>query len=366
MLVGVRDVREYLIYSDEQKKWVLGGSAFNIKSESGRVPRFNREQVAALFRQHTATTGQKVDPEADDDGHNCMIGCVMDITEGQPWCVNRIGYQATHGADKSKSLTADDVLDAMLQVILLRETHLQNLEDNLQDDRVRAVIEPMIAGMESKASPKDLEYCEDLGLIKKTKTGYTIANQIYREVIPRVLTNYPELNIRLLAIDPPFYLDKRGRLDMEKLLKRWKEFYSENIEFWTNITLYKEDAYHLLLFAFLQRVINGGGMIDREYALGKKECDILLRKPYDGGTFATGPVQREAIETKVHRESDSSNIDTFIAKGVEQLVHNYCKRLQIGVGYLLVVDQHRKDPLAARMSEDIKVVDGCTVHVYKM
>jgi len=113
-------------------------------------------------------------------------------------------------------------------------------------------------------------------------------------------------------------------------------------------------------------VVNGGGLIEREYALGKKECDILLRKPYGKGTFATRPVQKEAIETKVHRVSDSSALGTFITKAADQLVNNYCKRLQINQGYLLVVDQHKEGPLAGRMSEETRVVDGCTVYIYYM
>jgi hypothetical protein len=183
-------------------------------------------------------------------------------------------------------------------------------------------------------------------------------------VIPRVLTNIPKLDIHLLKFSPPFYLDADGKLNMSKLMTSWKEFYLKNIEFWTNRGEFEEAGVHLLLFAFLQRVVNGGGIIDREYALGKKECDIHLRKPYKNGTFASGPIQNEAIELKVYRKSNKSALNTFVTKATEQLVNNYCKRPQITHGYLLVVDQHSDAPLASRMREETVEKDGCTVYIY--
>ena len=43
---------------------------------------------------------------------------------------------------------------------------------------------------------------------------------------------------------------------------------------------YKEAGPQLLLQAFLQRIINGGGRIEREYGLGKKRTDLLIIWPY--------------------------------------------------------------------------------------
>ncbi len=44
---------------------------------------------------------------------------------------------------------------------------------------------------------------------------------------------------------------------------------------------YKEAGPHLLLQAFLQRIINGGGRIHREYALGRKRTDLFIEWPLD-------------------------------------------------------------------------------------
>jgi hypothetical protein len=251
---------------------------------------------------------------------------------------------------------------------------------------VRAVIGAMIAGTQFSGTEEDVEYCIDQGLIKKTPTGIIISNKIYKEVIPRVLTSLPQLDTQLQQISPPFYVDKSGKLDMEKLLASWKAFYLQNIRIWDPPTpepkpklkstqkptpkpepkseFFREAAVHLLLFAFLQRVINGGGTLDREYAINRDECDIVLKKPYNNGTFATGPIQEEAIELKVWRKSNKTILDTFVKKGIDQLVNKYCKPLQITCGYLLVVDQHTDAPLASRMREETVEKDGCTVYIY--
>ena len=55
---------------------------------------------------------------------------------------------------------------------------------------------------------------------------------------------------------------------MNLLLKGFQEFWRENSEIWTERFEYKEAAPHLILQAFLQRVINGGAHILREFASG--------------------------------------------------------------------------------------------------
>ena len=62
------------------------------------------------------------------------------------------------------------------------------------------------------------------------------------------------------------------------------------------------------LQAFLQRIVNGDGRIEREYGLGRRRMDLLLLWPYPGG------VQRAVIESKILRQQPEETI----AKGLEQ------------------------------------------------
>ncbi|MDR0544779.1 MAG: hypothetical protein LBG30_05485, partial [Odoribacteraceae bacterium] len=73
----------------------------------------------------------------------------------------------------------------------------------------------------------------------------------------------------------PRYL-KDGRIDMDYLMSDFQQFWRENSEIWIERYEYKEAAAHLVLMAFLQRVVNGGGQIAREMASGTGRLDICL------------------------------------------------------------------------------------------
>jgi hypothetical protein len=49
-----------------------------------------------------------------------------------------------------------------------------------------------------------------------------------------------------------------------------------------------------MFMMFLQRIVNGGGFIGREYGIGRGRIDLLVRK-----LCGNGLVQRAAIELKV-------------------------------------------------------------------
>jgi hypothetical protein len=69
-------------------------------------------------------------------------------------------------------------------------------------------------------------------------------------------------------------------------------FWRQHGEPLLNSASYHEIAPHLVLMAFLHRVINGGGTLDREYAIGSDRMDLCLRY----GAVTLG------IELKVQRD----------------------------------------------------------------
>ena len=141
----------------------------------------------------------------------------------------------------------------------------------------------------SAIPPDDVSYVRDLGLIK-TEGQLTIANPIYQEVIPRELTYSTQLTI---SEQPAWYIRPDGRLDLPKLLAAFQQFFREHSESWLERFDYKEAGPQLLLQAFLQRILNGGGRVDREYGLGRRRTDLLIVWNYPGG------VQRAVIELKL-------------------------------------------------------------------
>jgi len=322
ILCGVRDVRDYRIHSDKEKVVITGGSCFNIKAESLRLGNFTRSEVETLYRQHTEETGQIFESGALDKA--------WALTAGQPWLVNALAYETCfrmpEGLDRSIPITCETISQAKENMILRCETHLDQLTDKLQEERVRRVIEPLLAGTSKPEEfPKDdIQYVADLGLIT-TSGQMQIANEIYREVIPRVLTFSTQLTI---AQEPAWYIQPDGRLDLTKLLQAFQQFFREHSESWLERFDYREAGPQLLMQAFLQRIVNGGGRVEREYGLGRGRTDLLVIWPFAGG------VQRAVIELKVMHKSRARTI----LEGLSQ-VREYADRCGAVEAHLVVFDK---------------------------
>ena len=281
MLCGVRDVRDYRIHSGSANTAVAGGSAFNVKAKSLRLGDFSRDDVLALLGQHTAETGQAFTAGALD--------LVWERTQGQPWLVNALAddacFEDKAGRDRSRPIDAEAVLAAQERLILRRETHLDQLADKLQEERVRRVVEPLLSGgAERGFKARDLEYVRDLGLIAVDDPP-RVANPIYAEVVPRELTYAVQAG---LTEEMAWYVDAGGGLDVRKLLSAFQTFFREHSEHWSQRFQYQEAWPQLLLQAFLQRVVNGGGRIEREYGLGRGRTDLLIVWPRSGGEAGAG------------------------------------------------------------------------------
>ena len=276
ILCGVRDVRDYRIHSTAEKAVITGGSAFNVKAKSLRLGDFSPCEVRSLLAQHTEETGQGFSPEA--------LETIWAQSQGQPWLVNALAYEVCFedpaGRDRARPITADEILDAREQLISRRETHLDQLTDKLQEERVRRVIEPLLSGVQPEAlRTDDLEYVRDLGLVRQ-HGSLAIANPIYREVIPRDLTWTTQATF---PHDPAWYVAPDGRLLVDRLLASFQEFFREHSEHWVERFQYREAGPQLLLQAFLQRIVNSGGRIEREYGLGRMRVDLLVVWPVRSG-----------------------------------------------------------------------------------
>ena len=168
---------------------------------------------------------------------------------------------------------------------------------------MRRVIEPVLsgdAGGADRASPDDVEYVRDLGLLAPSGAR-RIANPIYREVIPRELM-YAEED--LIVHETEWYVKPDGDLDMDGLLGGFQEFFREHSEHWIERFQYKEAGPQLLLQAFLHRIVNAGGRIEREYALGRRRTDLLIVWPpgrFAGAAEPGTPARRHVIECKILR-----------------------------------------------------------------
>ncbi len=353
ILCGVRDVRDYRIHTGGGEI-ITGGSAFNVKAESLRLGNFSPVDVRELFEQHTTETGQRFDEEVFD--------LLWKDTAGQPWLVNALGQEACfkeEGKDRSRVIDVELYREARERLILSRATHLDQLVDKLQEPRVHRVISAVLAGEGDAINTPldDLQYVQDMGLITLDKQ-IRISNAIYQEVIPRELTWATQKSI---VHDLPWYTTADNRLDMPKLLRAFQQFFRENADAWIEKFQYKEAGSQLLLQAFLQRIINGGGRITREYGLGMKRMDLYLEWPLDPVLLFRGSMQRIVLELKIQRKG----LEATIASGVAQTA-SYAATCGADEAHLLIFDRDGEKRWDDRIWEREQTVDGRKVFLWGM
>lgn len=335
-LIGLRDVRDYKVASGGSDR-LNTSSPFNIKVSSITLRNFNVEEVVELYQQHTEATGQIFTLEA--------IQTAFDLTQGQPWLVNALAKEVVEKMikDRSIAITKEHILQAKEILIARQDTHLDSLAERLREPRIKAIIEPMLAGLELGDIPNDdIQFVIDLGLCKMhPQGGLTIANPIYREVLPRVLTVTPMASLPVIA---PTWLTPEGELNIDALLAAFLKFWRQHGEPLLGSTGYHEIAPHIVLMAFLHRVVNGGGTLEREYAIGSDRMDLCLR--YKGVTLG--------IELKVWREKKRDPQ----TEGIEQL-ESYLARLGLDFGWLFVFDRRKNAlPMEERLSTQVVLTEN--------
>ncbi|MFN9228143.1 MAG: ATP-binding protein, partial [Pseudanabaena sp.] len=292
-------------------------SPFNIKVRSFTLSNFTLEDVRNLYQQHTDATGQIFTPEAVD--------LAFHLTPGQPWLVNAIAKEIVEyiAKDPSIPITVELVNQAKEILIKRQDTHLDSLAERLREDRVRAIIQPILSGLELGDTPDDdRRYLLDLGLVVRSQEGgLKIANPIYQEVIPRVLSQGTQDSLPMIQ---PSWLNDDGSLNVQVLLDAFLVFWRQHGEPLFKSTNYPEIAPHLVMMAFLHRVVNGGGTLEREYAIGSGRMDICLRY----GKVVLG------MELKVWRYKKPDPIK----EGLKQL-DKYLSGLSLDTGWLVIFDR---------------------------
>jgi hypothetical protein len=325
-LIGLRDVRDYRLEVRPDERTLGTASPFNIKVESITLPNFTAPEVAELYAQHTAETGQNFTPEA--------TALAFEVTGGQPWLVNALARQAVNEVvpDRALSIEARHVERAKELLIQRRDTHLDSLLKRLREVRVRRILEPILAGeiLTPEVLQDDVQFVQDLGLVVAGPQGLAIANPIYREIIPRALTEVLELSI---VPARPSYVGADGRLRFDQLLDDFVGFWRQHAEAFLDQAPYSEAAAELVFMAYLHKIVNGGGFLDREYAVGRGRIDVTVRWPHPGG------VERFVIELKVWRDGRADPL----AGGLDQLA-GYLERLGLDSGTLVIFDRRKAAP----------------------
>ena len=319
-LVGMRDLKDYITQAKDGTA-PNPGSPFNIKKDSAWLTNFSEDDIVRLFAQRTKETGQQITQEALD--------YVFEQSNGQPWIVNSLFERATLrilDEESTETVTIEHVRDAREQMVLARETHLDALAYRLKDNRVRRVIEGLMAGSNNLDMYDDeaVRLCIDLGLVTK-EGGLRISNPIYREVIAREMTFISQ--IIMPEPEELKWTKDDGSLDMDALLCEFQKFWRRHSQIWESRSDYTEAFPHLLLMAFLQRVINGGGYIEREYAAGRGRLDLMVL--YNKKWYL--------IEIKLIHDYDTT--ESVREEGLRQITRYRDNFGSISFSYLVIFDR---------------------------
>ena len=180
-----------------------------------------------------------------------------------------------------------------------------------------------------------------------------IANPIYAEIVPRELTYAIQVG---LNEDAAWYINADGNLDVDKLMTAFQKFFREHSEHWVTRFQYQEAGPQLLLQAFLQRIVNSGGRIEREYGLGRMRTDLLIVWPQGNQT------RKIVIECKILHKS----LEQTIAEGLEQTA-GYMDRCDAEAGHLVIFDRREGRRWAEKIFRDRRTSDnGIEIEIWGM
>mgnify|MGYP000717929940 CR=1 FL=1 len=212
---------------------------------------------------------------------------------------------------------------ARRQLIERRDLHLRALAGRLRDERVNAVLRAVLLDTPPGHIPEDdMRYAIDLGLVRSgPNRRLEVSNPLYREVLLDALTFTPLASIP--RQNDPVWMTA-GRLDPDKLLKVFADFWRQHGSALMATTDFPELAPHIVVLAFLQRVANGGGWVNREHPAENGRMDVYVE---------LGDVKL-AVELKVWRDKQADPAND----GMEQL-ERYMRHIDTAHGWLIVFDR---------------------------
>ena len=345
-LIGMRDLRDYLTQAKDGVP-VNPGSPFNIKAGSLTLRSFTEPETAALYAQHTADTGQVFLPDA--------VARAFYWSQGQPFLTNALAGIAVDELvpDRAQAVSAAHIDEARDRLILSRTTHLDSLAERLKEPRVARVLASVLLSDVPQTinyANDDFQYVVDLGLIRRGRDGAEAANPLYREVLARQLS----YNIQEGLRSPRWrWQTSTGGLDMPALVVEFLKWWRTNAAIVEQHADrgYVEAVPHLAFMGFLQRVVNGGGSVYREFAAGRGAIDILVE-------YAR---ERHVVELK-RVPPQHSSLDTVRQDGIAQLC-GYLDTVGCTEGWLLIFDQRVGRSWEERLWAEELMVDGRSLHL---
>jgi hypothetical protein len=158
-------------------------------------------------------------------------------------------------------------------------------------------------------------------------------NKLYSEIIPRTIAALAPIE-QISSINRQQYYDNKRRLKMKEIMDAYVQFHYRTFNALKDATDYKENVLHIVLFAYLQHIVNGEGRVRREFAVNDDSADVILEQKTKDGSL-----QEEVIEVKCYRPTDTSSWPSFVKRAHMQLAHKYLVPMRLKSGYLIIWNQ---------------------------
>ncbi|MCL2065271.1 MAG: hypothetical protein FWG98_13010 [Candidatus Cloacimonetes bacterium] len=134
---------------------------------------------------------------------------------------------------------------------------------------------------------------------------------------------------------------------------------------------YVEATPQLVLQGFFQRVVNGGGYINREYGLGRRKVDLMIKWKYNSPEIDIGINREEekvkyqniVIELKVIGKKQS--YEKVKSEGIIQTA-KYAKYCGEKEAQLLIFDRDRSQKWGAEEKNELVEHDGMKIEIWKL
>ena len=342
-LIGMRNIRDYKAKIRPDSETLGSASPFNVITKALTLRTFTQGEVKELYSQHTAETGQIFEPGVAEQAFAYSCGQPYLVNALAKWCVDEI-----HDRRYNEPITLDNMHEAKEKIIRERGIHLDSLMERMKEPRVRPIVEAVMTGKAEQIDTLegDVSYVLDLGILVEERGVLKPANPMYAEIIGRYLSWGSQRDFMRVMPENPWVKD--DALDMPGLLAAFQQFWRENAGSLVPCFGYRESFPHILLQAFLQRVINGGGEIIREMALGRGALDLGI--VFHGNKYA--------VEIKL-----AANYAKNRVKSHEQL-KRYLDTLGVNEGWLVVFDTLENTDWDAKISHSDIPIDGKTIHLY--
>lgn len=322
---SLRELREMDVPAGPARE-TAPASSTGLDAEIVTLPPFSRSDVATLLSAVQERTGQEVMSSAVDR--------VYELSQGHPYLVNALGLRVIECVEgRNHPITSVDVEKARDLLLERRGGLLDEISDRARDPRLRAVLEHVVNEASKEPPVEDVRIAFDLGVVRRSAEGrLVIAAPFWLALVARLIPNAMR---SVFPTGQPPWVGPAGELDTDRLLEAFLEFWRKHGDALFSSLPYGELS-PLVLTSFLNRVIKSGGLIEREYALGRGRMDVCIRQ---GGVSLP-------LVVKVRRDREPEPL----AEGLAQLDEAMAK-LHTDKGWLVIFDRRKGvSPISQRLN----------------